>query len=286
MKKKLLSTCALLAFATTSNFVSAAATEDNWYITGNVGGFLAKNLGEDSKDKKTGDETKDKVVMKSKIGILGFLGGGYKINENLRADLTFFFAKPRYENFSEDRELEAARQTGDYANVRKIKHDIGIDVKAYGLMVTGYVSFPVSDFAEIYIGPSIGYSRVAASISRKTEPIKETPATQQPAAQQPAAQQPAAPPPAAQQPAAPPPAANTETTEPKGDLIGQNNFAWGISAGIGFNMEDVGKIDLQYRYINFGKIGNKFKDENLKDEKIKPEDIRGHVFTIGIRKEF
>ena len=271
MKKKLLSTCALLAFATTSNFASAAATEDNWYITGSVGGLLTKNLGEDSKDKKTGDETKDKVVMKSKIGILGFLGGGYKINENLRADLTFFFAKPRYENFSEDRELEAARQTGDYANVRKIKHDIGIDVKAYGLMVTGYVSFPVSDFAEIYIGPSIGYSRVAASISRKTEPIKETPATQQPAAQQ---------------PAAPPPAANTETTEPKGDLIGQNNFAWGISAGIGFNMEDVGKIDLQYRYINFGKIGNKFKDENLKDEKIKPEDIRGHVFTIGIRKEF
>ena len=51
-------------------------------------------------------------------------------------------------------------------------------------------------------------------------------------------------------------------------------------------MEDVGKIDLQYRYINFGKTGDKFKDEKLKGEEIKPEDIRGHVFTIGIRKEF
>ena len=260
MKKKLLSTCAILAFATTSNLVSAAAVEDNWYMTGSVGGFLTKNLEKDFKEEPI---IKEKVPIKRKIGIAGFLGGGYKINENLRTDLTFFFAKPRYESLTKEKELTQAEQTGNLQDVKKAKLEYESDIKAFGLMVSGYVGFPVSDFAEIFIGPSVGYSRVlASSSSGETVTKTVTDANGQ----------------------------TSEKTEPKketkGDLIGQNNFAWSISAGIGFNIEEVGKIDLQYRYIDFGKTGDKYKEEKYKDVKVEPSNIRGHVITVGIRKEF
>lgn len=223
MNKKILCTFALLTLASTSSF---AASEDTWYITGSLGGLKASNV-------KFKEENGIRPILKSKINVLGFIGGGYNINENFRADATFFFANPEYKEW---------KGTMDDNGTKK---DVSKKFKAnaYGVMATAYVGQEISEWAEVFIGPSIGCSRISSKMTIKK---------------------------------------GDQSEEIK--LKDSKNFAFGITAGIGFNMEDIGKIDIQYRYIDFGKTSKKIKGKD-KGEVDEEFAIRAHAVTIGFRRD-
>ena len=61
-------------------------------------------------------------------------------------------------------------------------------------------------------------------------------------------------------------------------------FAWQFGAGVGYELSDTMTLDLGYRYQNTGTL--KFKGENTTGTVISEQELKVHLFEVGIRYRF
>ena len=250
IRKVLLYTVALLTLTSTSSF---AFIENTLYITVSGGGFKASKWEKKIMQMLTRHD--EVSSTESKIGFIGFIGAGYEFNEHIRMDATFFFTNPRYENCKMER--KPGETPTNEPNLKKEEWDWEIKQKAYGAMLSGYASFPLSDFIEVYIGPSLGYSYITTYGGTTVTSIFKD--SNNP---------------------------NLEYSKKHyhddSNPLCAINLLWGINAGISFNTEKFYKIDVQYRYLNLGGIYNSI----IKEYQSHYPTVKGHVVTVGFRKEF
>lgn len=69
------------------------------------------------------------------------------------------------------------------------------------------------------------------------------------------------------------------------------NFAWGLSAGVGYDITDNWTIDLGYRFLNLGKVKTGISsltndDGVLNTGYTKTNHLYQHQFTLGVRYTF
>ncbi len=262
MKKRILLPIATLAFTCATG--TALAAEDSWYITGG-GGVIAPTKVK-AMDKFTGTYKKsfeDYKGNNGKVGPFLYLGGGYNITENCRAEGVLFYASPSYKKYDPSKKSEKTTdKKADDKGATKTddaKSSLAYSGSSMGVMFNGYASYPFTDWVEGYFGAGVGFASSRGKFKVEHEGVKED-------------------------------------NEFKKSNFG---FVWNLTAGLGFNVQDMFKVDVQYRYADFGTAkfaSNKKpkKDSDKKDTDLdkvkkfgepKSAHLKGHIFTIGFRKD-
>lgn len=68
----------------------------------------------------------------------------------------------------------------------------------------------------------------------------------------------------------------------RGENVSEGVIGWQLMAGLGFNISRYFTIDVGYRYVDFGRFKNEFKDMGFKDS----VKLTSHEFLIGGRLGF
>lgn len=132
----------------------SAAT--GWYLRGDIGYALWKSAGTPGySDEVTGASGFDDTRFGRPVA--GSLGLGYRINDMFRADLTGeYFASDMEGAFDASGPCSASSPAGT-----SCAYDGAADMRAYGLMLNGYLDIAnVAGFTP-YVGAGVGVTRVA-----------------------------------------------------------------------------------------------------------------------------
>ncbi|RXF75484.1 outer membrane protein [Hansschlegelia zhihuaiae] len=61
------------------------------------------------------------------------------------------------------------------------------------------------------------------------------------------------------------------------------NFAWNVTAGVGFQVSDNLVLDANYRFVDLGQVKTKSIPAAGSSGKVKVDDIQAHEFRVGFR---
>lgn len=135
--------------------IDGESAQSGWYLRGDVGYAHWRSAGS---PEYTGDATGRASFDESRFGrpLAGALGLGYRINDMFRTDVTAeFFASDMEGDFDAARPCSASSPAGTTC-----AYDGAADVRAYGLMLNGYLDIAnVAGFTP-YVGAGVGVTRV------------------------------------------------------------------------------------------------------------------------------
>lgn len=137
-------------------------------------------------------------------------------------------------------------------NGELLNESASIKTSFVGVIVNGYGSYEINERAEAFVGAGLGGGYLNYKFTQVIEGKKGKHIF-------------------------------TNTTKSKNQL----QFAWNLSTGIGFKIDDASKIDVKYQYINLGKINKYAKNSNSNSISTglkKSIAISGHAITVGFRR--
>lgn len=251
MKKLLLASAAVAALSS-----SAFAADDSiFYLRGDAGFDMFNNV-------STGQKLKAKYTGDISAGV------GYKVMDNLRAELAYaYFFQPTRKgsgattladvgttttNITDIRSGAVTVATGAAAGDATATASLKTKANIQTLMLKGYYDVADLGMAKLFVAAGIGAARVQEKVSVSYSGV--TAGTTVTAT-----------------------AADSASNSSK--LKSKNNFSWLLGVGAGFEVTDAVTIDVQYNFQDFGKTSSA-SGAKVKGGKCA---YRAHALKAGVR---
>ncbi|MDX1917461.1 MAG: outer membrane beta-barrel protein [Rickettsiaceae bacterium] len=236
----------LTAVAAATLATSSFANEGTFYLRADAGlSYLPKQT---LKFKDINDEdlivnSKVKTQTKIKNNIVGALGVGYYLTDNIRSELVLS------NHFGTTQKGTQSLEVGGF---QKITSTIAVTPTITSITLKGLVDAYDFGAGKFFVGAGLGMSQVSAKAKYKTEEEIKVLGIK-----------------------------FNSTEEGSFKWKKQNNFSYLLTTGASFNVSDTVKFDVAYTYANYGKL-NKIKDEEGESFKCN-YNLASHNVTAGIR---
>lgn len=218
------------------------ATERNgFYFKADVGASKMKNAKQVNKYQ---GERLGRIITidapnsksKSKISLPINIAAGFYLNDSIRHDLSFGYQVVKF------RTPDHTIQWSDDRAIIDREGKIGINRKAtiYSLMFNSYVDFPINDQFQVFAGAGLGIAKINEKGNLKLTALNQT--------------------------------RIGKTIRSKK----RQNFAYSLTTGISYKLNDNTNYELSYKWSDYGKT--KFRDKDVTSN-----HYRGHSILTGIR---
>ena len=173
---------------------------------------------------------------KSKMSLPISIAAGFYLNDYIRHDLSFGYQRVNFKKSVVDFVVFDA--AGNITENGKLPLERKATI--YSLMFNSYVDVPINDQFQVFAGAGLGIARINEKGTRKV--IID----------------------------------NIKVGEEKVKSKKKQNFAYSLTTGISYKLNDNTNLELSYKWSDYGKT--KFKDKHVTKNR-----YRGHSILTGIR---